>query len=52
MVIAAPLVGIGTMTASLALDLEPGNGCCHYMFYLLTTVLLGWIGGLGWVWAT
>ncbi|MGA2621802.1 MAG: hypothetical protein ABSF26_29730 [Thermoguttaceae bacterium] len=50
-IVVAPLEGIGTMAACLALDLEPGNGCCHYTFYLLTTVLLGWIGGLGWVWA-
>jgi hypothetical protein len=32
------------------LDLEYGNGFFHYAFYLLVTVLLRWLAGMGWVW--
>jgi hypothetical protein len=50
LVIAPPAVGIGTAAAWLSFDIEPGNGFCHYSFYLLVTILLGWVGRLGWVW--
>ena len=47
---APPFLVLGSLTAWVSLDLEPGNGFFHYTFYLLVTMLLGWIGGLGWIW--
>jgi hypothetical protein len=49
-VLAPPFLALGGATAWQAFDLEPGNGFFHYTFYLLVTTVLGWIGGLGWVW--
>jgi hypothetical protein len=50
MLIAAPALAAGSAAAYLSLDLDPTNGFFHYGFYLLVTMLLGWVGGLGWVW--
>ena len=49
-VIGPPLIAIGAAAGWLSFDIEPGDGFCHYSFYLLVTVLLGWVGRLGWVW--
>jgi hypothetical protein len=51
-VIAPPFLILGSMTAWLSFDLEPTNGFFHYSFYVLVTVLLARIAGLGWAWAT
>lgn len=48
--IAPPVLGIGAMAGWLAFDLDPTNGFFHYAFYAFVTALLGWVGGLGWVW--
>jgi hypothetical protein len=50
MIIAIPPLVLGSLAAWLSLDLEPTNGFFHYGFYLLVTMVLGWVGGLGWVW--
>jgi hypothetical protein len=50
LLITAPFVVLGSLTAWMSLDLEPGNGFFHYLFYLLVTAALAWVGGLGWVW--
>lgn len=49
-VIAPPFLAIGTAAGWLSFDIEPANGFFHYAFYLLVTVILGWVAGLGWVW--
>jgi hypothetical protein len=48
--IAPPILFIGTMAGWLAFDLDPTSGFFHYSFYALATTLLGWVGGLGWIW--
>jgi hypothetical protein len=48
--IAIPPLVLGSLAAWLSLDLEPTSGFFHYGFYLLVTMALGWVGGLGWVW--
>jgi hypothetical protein len=50
LVISVPFFVLGSLTAWVSLDIEPGNGFFHYTFYLLVTSLLGWVGGLGWAW--
>ncbi len=45
-----PFLVTGGLMSVACLDLEFGNGCFHYGFYLLMTVLLRWIAGMGWVW--
>jgi hypothetical protein len=48
--IAPPILGMGTLAGWLAFDLDPANGFFHYAFYASVTSLLGWVGGLGWIW--
>jgi hypothetical protein len=50
MIIAPPLIVIGGAAGLAALDLEFGGGCLMYSFYLLLTILLYRIAGMGWVW--
>ena len=45
-----PLLVAGALIALACLDLEFGSGFFHYVFYVLVTVLLGWVAGMGWVW--
>jgi uncharacterized protein YbaR (Trm112 family) len=47
-----PFVIIGALTALATLDLDFGSGVFHYSFYLLVTILLRWVGGMGWIWET
>lgn len=47
---APPFLFTGALIAYATLDLDMGNGFFHFAFYLLVTVLLRWIAGLGWVW--
>jgi hypothetical protein len=44
------LAALGGGAALAALDLDYGDGVFHYGFYLLVTVILRWVAGLGWVW--
>jgi hypothetical protein len=48
--LAPPFLVVGCLAATFSLDLDFGNGFFHYCFYLLVTVLLQRVGGLGWVW--
>jgi hypothetical protein len=48
--VAPPFLLIGALAAYGSLDLEFGSGFFHYCFYLLVTVLLRAVAGLGWVW--
>ncbi len=45
-----PMVIIGGMASTAALDLDFGSGCFHYAFYAFVTVLLRWLIGMGWPW--
>jgi hypothetical protein len=44
------LAAFGGVASLAALDLDFGDGISHYGFYLVATVLLRWVAGLGWVW--
>lgn len=48
--VAPPLLVLGTLAAFATLDLDFGNAFFHYSFYLLVTILLRWIAGMGWIW--
>lgn len=48
--VAPPFLALGALAALAALDLDFGSGFFHYSFYLLATILLRWIGGMGWLW--
>ena len=50
--VAPPFLIVGALAALASLDLDFGSGFFHYSFYLLATVLLRWIGGMGWLWQT
>jgi hypothetical protein len=45
-----PFLGVGALIALGCLDLDFGSGFFHYSFYLLVTVLLRWVAGMGWPW--
>ncbi|MBN2473577.1 MAG: hypothetical protein JXB62_03135 [Pirellulales bacterium] len=45
-----PFLVAGALIALACLDLDFGSGFFHYGFYLLATVLLRWIAGMGWIW--
>jgi hypothetical protein len=45
-----PFLVAGGLVAFATLDLDFGSGFFHYCFYLLVTVLLRWLAGLGWAW--
>jgi hypothetical protein len=49
-VIAPPFFVVGTLAGWFSFDLEPTNGFFHYTFYLLVTMILGWLAGMGWPW--
>jgi hypothetical protein len=49
--IAAPAFLVsGGLAALVCLDFEFGPGFFHYCFYLMVTVFLRWLAGMGWVW--
>jgi hypothetical protein len=50
-VLVAPFIALGTGASWIILELEPGNAFCHYAFYLIITVLLRAVAGLGWIWS-
>ncbi|MHC4177359.1 MAG: hypothetical protein ACYSWU_07625 [Planctomycetota bacterium] len=45
-----PFLVAGALIALVCLDLDFGSSFFHYSFYLLVTVLLGWVAGIRWVW--
>jgi len=50
MFIGPPLLALGAAVPMVSLDLDYGNGFFHYVFYVLITVVLGWLAGMGWPW--
>ncbi len=48
--IAPPFLIVGALIAFGSLDLDFGDGFFHYFFYVVVTMLLQWIAGMGWVW--
>jgi len=48
--VAPPLLISGALAALASLDLDFGNSCLHYAFYVLVTALLRWVAGMGWLW--
>ncbi|MGO8688136.1 MAG: hypothetical protein ACLQLG_00740 [Thermoguttaceae bacterium] len=48
--IAPPFLVLGALAALGSLDLDFGSGAFHYSFYLVVTILLRWVAGIGWVW--
>ncbi|HYW79300.1 MAG TPA: hypothetical protein VE890_06960, partial [Thermoguttaceae bacterium] len=50
MFIVPPLLGVGGIVPLVSLDLDYGNGFFHYVFYVLLTIVLGWLAGMGWPW--
>lgn len=51
LVIAPPLLLLGSGTAWMCFDFDFGTGAMHYCFYLVLTLLLGWLAGLQMPWA-
>jgi hypothetical protein len=50
LIIGVPLMVVGGMISSASLDLDFGNGCLHYTFYLAVTMTLRWAAGMPWIW--
>ncbi len=50
MLVAPPFLGVGAATGKFAFDLETSNGFFHYAFYVIVTMILGAIAGVGSVW--
>lgn len=48
--LAPPFLALGALAGLAALDLDFGNGLFLYAFYLLVTIFLRWVAGLGWIW--
>lgn len=43
-----PIFAVGGLVAMSLFDLDFGDGVFHYSFYIIITVFLRWIVGLGW----
>jgi hypothetical protein len=50
-VVAPPFLIMGSLVALATLDLDFGSGFLHYAFYVLVTIVLQWLAGMGWVWS-
>lgn len=48
--VAPPLLAMGALAGLAFLDLDFGSAFLLYSFYVLVTVVLGWLAGLGWIW--
>ena len=48
--IAPPFLVWDALVALGSLDLNFGSSFYHYTFYLVITILLRWVAGIGWVW--
>jgi len=44
------LVVAGALGPFALLDMDFGSAALHYAFYLLVTIVLRWLGGMGWIW--
>jgi len=50
--IAPPAAAIAGAIAMVLYDIEFGSGVMHYLWFLALSLLLGYVGGLGWPWTT
>ncbi|MBN1590900.1 MAG: hypothetical protein JW888_15410 [Pirellulales bacterium] len=50
LIAAPPFIITGALVSLACYDLDFGNGCFHYAFYLLVTILLRACAGMGWIW--
>lgn len=50
LVILPLLVAAGALGPLVCLDMDFSSSAMHYAFYLLVTILLRWVGGMGWIW--
>jgi len=50
MFVVPPFLVTGGLIALACLDLDFGNGFFHYTFYVLASILLRWVAGMGWLW--
>ncbi len=50
LIVVPPLVVVGALAGLAALDLDFGSATLLYAFYVIVTVLLRAIAGLGWAW--
>ncbi len=48
--VAPPFFVVGSLAAYAALDLEFSSSFLLYCFYVLITIFLRWVAGMGWVW--
>jgi len=48
--VAPPILITGALVALGCLDLEFGDGLLHYAFYVVVTILLRAVAGMGWIW--
>lgn len=50
LIIAPPFFVTGGLIALACFDLDFGSGCFLYAFYVLVTIGLRWLAGMGWIW--
>ena len=48
-IVGPPFLIAGGLVALVSFNLEFGDGMFHYSFYLLATVLLRKVAGMGWL---
>jgi hypothetical protein len=48
--VAPPFLIIGALIALATFELEFGSGFFHYTFFVLVSMLLRWVAGMGWLW--
>ncbi len=45
-----PFLFIGALAGFATLDLDFGSALVQYGFYLLVTIIVRWLAGMGWIW--
>ncbi len=50
LVILPLLIAAGALGPLACLDMDFSSSALHYAFYLLVTIILRWVGGMGWIW--
>jgi hypothetical protein len=50
LLVGTPFVILGAIAALACFDFDFGTAFLHFGFYLLVTILLRWLAGLGWIW--
>jgi hypothetical protein len=52
LIVAPPFFVIGALLGYACLDLDFGSGVFLYSFYVLVSIVLRWLAGIGWIWQT